>query len=285
MISNQLFEQINKNVLENYENQIYHYTSEHSFQEIIKSNSLIFKEISNFEDKEEFYYTIKILKKVIYKFYNEYNNNPNKIKFLTNLLQNDLKVLINNRTEHEKDRLITYRYYVVCFSTDKSRDKKYMWTHFTKNSKHKGFCLNFTQNLFINNLESNKDYVESIFSSKVSYKKYKLKKKLETLLLCYIEMNTKYDILEFYDILRFIAIFNKRKIFKRENEYRFVIIREIHNKIMETNESIKINFYKEALHSVCCSPTTRIDNDYFYNLMKKSNYPLYIELKHSDVIL
>ena len=202
---------------------LHHYTSSNGLMGIFKDKNIWHTNINCLNDKSEYQYTYKLIKKYILpKFKKQL-----KEKHLYNLMINRCSNSIDeNFYKMERETFCNRNYYIACFSL--AENSLPMWNYYSYNGKSLGYSVDITlSDLQENLIEQIK--VKNMLMAKVCYEEDKQIEILEKIFDKYIyfynpknAMTNEYRLL--FDNIRICSLFFKHPKYEYEEEVRNIII-------------------------------------------------------------
>lgn len=217
--------------------EVYHYTSPHSFISIFNDKKLWFSDSQFLNDRSEFTHIKRIINeasKIAGKKYDE--------KFINYLMGRDYEGITVKHKPKDKNgfskgyNILHTRYYLLCTSVN--QDTHNLWNYYVKNNNYQGYNIGISVDSLIEAVESMIKSNELFSNCKVTHGvvNYNVKMQINLLYSKILELNSKYnaseDMSDFaidsyqeelseYLIER--CLFYKNPAFEHEREYRFVI--------------------------------------------------------------
>lgn len=204
---------------------LYHYTDLSALKGIVMEHSFWVTKSDFLNDKYEFYYAFKVIRKVCAKII----PNPQNQKIFMHLLKEHLEVFHGSM----KDQVLS-GWYVLSFS--RAKDSLLLWTEF---SQSQGYCLEFDykrlakgipdevrlDGYVIYDKKKQQDLVERTLFRILDRKNANRKKLKEKLLSADKPVTSKelHGFMEEFSVCCFVySMFFKKECFREEREYRFV---------------------------------------------------------------
>lgn len=279
----EVYAELEKEVLAALPSRIYHYTSASSLQAIINNSSdnkakLWFTKWNFLNDFSELRYIHEVIKNNLYILKDE---TPELYKFLKDM--NQINNALKNDFTYPK---IIRKYYILSFSLEP--DLLNMWTYYTKSTQNDGYSIGFDTVELIRSLNMANDI--SVQCGHVIYDEAEQERIIQKVLLAIQEMYTTlsknvnaggkqfidwYISNTFESYLDLLACYFKHPAFKEEQEVRLVYINntdEALEKVREKNglfiPYVELEYDVESVEEVWISPTLQGKNaDYGLNIL------------------